>query len=392
MVTGQSLASAGRQQRQSSGPRRFGPFRVLHVINGEHYSGAERVQDLLALRLPEFGVEVGIACVKPDQFPALRSARRVPLYETPMRRPFDLSSAARSVAALVRGRGYQLIHAHTPRTALVGRIASQLTGVPLIYHVHSPTSRDSTRWLRNRINQMVERWSVRTAVRLITVSRSLQDDIVGQGVEPDRVRFIANGVPSSDRPWRRDRPWGVWRLGCVALFRPRKGTETLLVAMARLRARGVAVTLDAVGRFESASYEREVKQLAARLGLARSICWRGFTRDVDRELVRMDLLILPSLFGEGLPMVVLEAMAAGVPVVATRVEGVPEAIRDRVDGVLVAPGSGPDLAAGIDSIVSGQVDWARLACSARQRHARHFSDTAMAAQVAAVYAEVLDCR
>ena len=74
------------------------------------------------------------------------------------------------------------------------------------------------------------------------------------------------------------------------------------------------------------------------------ITWTGFTRDVLDELRQMDLFVLPSLFGEGLPMVVLEAMAAGVPVVATRVAGIPEAIRPGQDGVLVEPGDAEDLA------------------------------------------------
>ena len=90
------------------------------------------------------------------------------------------------------------------------------------------------------------------------------------------------------------------------------------------------------------------------------ITWTGFTRDVAAELRQMDLLVLPSLFGEGLPMVVLEAMAAGVPVVATRVAGIPEAIRHGRDGVLVTPGDPEDLARAIADVVGGQYDWSAL--------------------------------
>jgi glycosyltransferase involved in cell wall biosynthesis len=119
------------------------------------------------------------------------------------------------------------------------------------------------------------------------------------------------------------------------------------------------------------------------------IDWIGFTRNVSRELTQMDLFVLPSLFGEGMPMVVLESMAAGVPVVATRVEGVPDAVRDGRDGLLVAPGDPEGLARGIDRIISGQVDWCHLRESARRRHAEGFSDRSMAAGVAEVYGEVL---
>ena len=106
----------------------------------------------------------------------------------------------------------------------------------------------------------------------------------------------------------------------------------------------------------------------------------------------MDLLVLPSLFGEGLPMVVLEAMAAGVPVVATRVAGTPEAIRHGHDGVLVSPGDAEDLAGAIADVVDGRYDWSALRANAVARHARHFSDRAMAEGVANVYRELLDVR
>ena len=178
-------------------------------------------------------------------------------------------------------------------------------------------------------------------------------------------------------------------MGTVALFRPRKGTEVLLEALAQLRAQGLPVRLRAVGGFETREYEREVKGLAESLGLADAIEWTGFTEEVDRELAEMDLFVLPSLFGEGLPMVVLEAMAAGVPVVATRVEGVPEAIRVGEDGLLAEPGDPGSLAQAIGRVVDGDVDWHALRTSALARHAEAFSERSMAAGVAGVYRRVL---
>ena len=89
-------------------------------------------------------------------------------------------------------------------------------------------------------------------------------------------------------------------------------------------------------------------------------------------------------------MVVLEAMAAGLPVVATAVEGTPEAIRNGVDGLLADPASATDLAFQIERFVTGKVDWNACAKSARARHAESFSDWAMSRGVASVYQKVLE--
>ncbi len=147
--------------------------------------------------------------------------------------------------------------------------------------------------------------------------------------------------------------------------------------------------LRAVGSFETAGYEAAIRALARRLGLEGAIDWIGFTRNVNRELAKIDVFVLPSLFGEGLPMVILEAMATGLPVVASRVEGVPLAVAHRQTGLLVDPGSVSQLARAIEEIISGEVDYVALSRGARLRHSESFSDEKMAAGVAAVYRDVL---
>lgn len=365
--------------------------RVLHVINGEHYSGAERVQDLLALNLPEFGYQAGFACVKPDRFPKQRRAQLAPLHDLGMRSRLDLRAAWR-LARIVRQEGWELLHAHTPRSGLVARLAAALTGVPLVYHVHSPTARDSTRRWRNRTNAWTERASLKRAAGLICVSHTMAEQMRRDGYSSERVCVVHNGVPVVEAAAPRTRRGERWTLGMVALFRPRKGTEVLLDALAMLRKDGLDVSLRAVGPFETPGYEREIKDRVARLGIGEAIEWRGFQSDINAELAAMDLFVLPSLFGEGLPMVVLEAMAVGLPVVATRVEGTPEAVRDRLDGVLAEPNDSGDLATAIERIARGKLEYEQLSRSALQRQQAEFSDRHMAAGVAAAYERVLAAR
>jgi glycosyltransferase involved in cell wall biosynthesis len=361
--------------------------RVLHVINGEHYSGAERVQDLLAGYLRQSGYEVGFACVKPDRFPQARKHRDARLYELPMRSRFDLT-CGRKLAQLVRDEQYAIIHAHTPRSLMVGDQAARLAGVPLVYHVHSPAGRDSTRRLRNMANVWLERRTAHRATRLIAVSPSVRRYMIEQGFLASHVVCVPNGVPTIDVPPRAKTPT-AWTLGMTALFRPRKGIEVLLEALAEVRERGHNVRLRAIGPFESRAYEAEVLSLVGRLDLAPAIDWTGFVADVPAELRKIDALVLPSLFGEGLPMVVLEAMAAGAPVIASNVEGVPEAIRDNQEGLLVTPGLPQDLAAAIEDLASGKLNYAAMSRAAQSRHAEHFSAEIMASRVAEVYDAVL---
>ncbi|NOY43391.1 MAG: glycosyltransferase family 4 protein [Planctomycetes bacterium] len=370
-------------------PAAIATQRVLHVINGEHYSGAERVQDLLALELPSLGYEVGFACLKADRFPTARHAQDAALFHVPMRWRFDLDCVDQ-LADLIRDENYAIVHAHTPRSVLMGSMAAKRAGVPLVYHVHSPTARDSTRRVRNFINAKLEGWSLRNAAHLITVSPSLEQLMRDQGFAAERVTYVANGVPALD-VGQREQPSGTWTLGMAALFRPRKGVEVLLETLAALCSQGADVHLRAVGPFETPEYEHEVKQLAERLGISGAITWTGFVDDVPAELEQIDLFILPSLFGEGLPMVVLEAMAAGVPVVASHVEGVPEAIRHRQDGLLVEPASVSQLTLAIEEIMAGKsLDYATLSESAKLRHSKHFSTRAMATGVANVYQKLLN--
>jgi glycosyltransferase involved in cell wall biosynthesis len=363
------------------------PIDVLHVVNGEHYAGAERVQDLLAACLPAYGYRVGFACLKPGRFPDARHCQQAAVYRLPMASRCDLRIVGR-LARLVRTQGYRLLHAHTPRSAMIARLASALTGVPMVYHVHSPSWRDSTRRWQDRVNWILERLSLTGQVPMIAVSASLARQMAERGFDPQRISVVQNGVPRA-RVADRQPPTGTWTLGAIGLWRPRKGMEVLLEALALLVANRLPVRLRVVGPFESEAYRHRLLQQAAALGLEPHVEWTGFRADVLAELAAMDLFVLPSLFGEGLPMVVLEAMSAGVPVVASRVEGVTEALDGDQVGLLADAGSAADLARALQTVVTGQRDWSQLRTQALARQIEQFSDQSMARGVAAVYDRLL---
>lgn len=366
-------------------------IRAMHVINGERYSGAERVQDLLGLNLPDFGVEVTYVCLKPDQFPANRRARLATLLSYPMTHRFDVRPVY-YLAREIRAGRYDIVHAHTPRTALIARLATLGLGIPIVYHVHSPVSRDSTRRIQNKINQISEKLALRDATRLIAVSNSLKTYMEEQGFPSSRIEVVPNGVPGPASYAPRPSPKKTWTVGAVALFRPRKGLEVLLQSIAKLRGAGAAVALRAIGPFETPEYEASIRALIDELKIKDAVTFTGFCRDIPAELAKIDLFVLPSLFGEGMPMVLLEAMAAGVPCIASDVEGVTEVIRDGVDGVIVPPGEVDGLTVAIGEFLTGQRDAAALGAAGFARWQNGFSDKAMAAGVAKVYYDLLSER
>ncbi len=358
---------------------------VLHVINGEHFSGAERVQQNLGLHLEQFGYTSHFACVKPNKFPEVCGLPAERVHSAAMSSRFDLRAIDR-VCDVVAATKSCLLHAHTPRTALVAAFAAHRMQLPWVYHVHSPAARDSTRGLVNRINDLVERFSIASCDLLITVSRSLRREMLRRGVPRERLVSVANGVAAIEpiRPMQRAGNRN-WRLGLIALMRPRKGVEVALEAMARLKSQGTPVCLDLIGGFETPAYEAAIGKLIGDLELHDVVQLKGFTRDVPAAVRELDALLLPSLFGEGMPMVVLEALSAGVPVVATRVEGTPEVVRHGIEGYLAIPRDAADIALQIQAMCASRARWIEMSAAALARHRSRFSDVEMARRVAKAY-------
>lgn len=366
-------------------------IRILHLINGEHYSGAERVQDLLVQLLNRLDFDVYLACLKPALFPRACQCAPDRILYFAMGGRIDLRQAIK-LALLVKKEDFKIIHTHTPRAAMVGCCVSFLSKVPMVHHVHSPTIRDSERVVRNKINALVERISVLRASRLIAVSNELRTHLLSQGINQQKIVVIHNGVDTSAPLTYRARPENYWRIGTIGLFRPRKGLESLLAALALLyRGKKYRFYLKIIGPFQNSRYEKKIHRLIQKLGLE-SVCkCVGFCsrKTIHAEFHQMDLFVLPSLFGEGVPMVILEAMAAGVPIISTNVGGIPEVIRNGIDGWLVRPNNVNELTETLREVMAGGKEWNTVRENAYQRQTIHFSAEQMAANTARLYQELL---
>ena len=367
------------------------PLRVLHVVNGEYYAGAERVQDLLAQHLPETGCDVGFACVKADQFPLQRQCQDVPLEQTARSYPWS-AAAGGDIARIIREHPYDIVHSHTPRSAWAAARAAKVTGVPLVHTIHDVSLGQPANWAR----KVVDRYTIsqlRNAEFVTAVSPSTLD--LAQRLRlGQRRRMIRNGVPAARPGFHRTAPGQSnagrqWNLGTVALIRPCKGVEVLIRAVATLRRRGCPATATVVGTFDSQQYQRQIMDLVQRLDVAELIDFAGFSSDVPAHLEKFDLFVMPSVGPEGLPMVLLESMAHGLPTVGSDVSGIGDVVRPGVDGLLFPPGDDEALADAIETFISGEIDWKSMSDAARDRHAEEFSAQRMAMEFAQVYRELL---
>ncbi len=362
--------------------------RVLHLVNGEHYAGAERVQDLLALSLPGQGYQVEFATLLPGRFAAARRSQEVPLHAFTMRGKLDLRPAMH-VARLLKAGGFCCLHTHTPRSVMVGRFAASLAGVPLVHHLHGQTATEVRGAWKTRLYARLEKRSFAKAAKVIAVSETSRQYLLRLNVPAAQITVVANGVPSPALLAPRAVPAEPWTLGTVGLFRPRKGLETLLAALSMIKDRGGRLRWRGIGPFETPEYEAEVRALVDRLELGDVVRFPGFCHDVPAALAELDLFVFPSILAEGMPMVVLEALGAGVPVLASRVDGVTDILRHDETGWLVPPGDPAALADTLDALVRGQLDWQRVRQQAHALQRQQYSDASMAAGVAAIYDQIL---
>jgi glycosyltransferase involved in cell wall biosynthesis len=363
--------------------------KALHVINGEHYSGGERVQDILAETLPQYGYDVGFVCLKPDLFPKVYRAKASPIFNIPMKHKADFSPY-KELADIVRSEGYDILHSHMPRTLPVAKLASMKTRVPLVHHFHSPTLFEGPSLATNIISGVLERISLIGVDRVIPCSEGMARYSRKIRIAERKIDVILNGIPAiGPRVHREDVGAKTWVFGMVALFRARKGIEYLLQAMAILKNQGHDFKLRAIGGFFSDEYESEIKALADKLGVADLVEWVGFTDKVAQELAQLDFFVLPSTHGEGLPIAILEAMSIGLPVVTTRIDGSDEVVRDGVDGYLCEPENAEPLAQSLAKIMQQPEGYSAMSEDAYQRQQTLFSDSSMSSGVARIYDDIL---
>jgi len=261
-----------------------------------------------------------------------------------------LRCALRELIEHLRFQRADVLCCHGYKANLLGRIAARRRGIPAIAVSRGWTGES----LRVRLYERLDRWHLRWMDQVVCVSEGQAVKVRRAGVSAERIVVIHNAV-RADRFVRPDptrrlalermfprRPCRI--VGAAGRLSPEKGFGVLVEAAARLDDPKVGFV-----HFGDGPQRRATKQRIAALGLTDRFVLAGFRRDLDQFMPCFDVLALPS-FTEGLPNVVLEALAAGVPVVATAVGGTPEVIDDGTSGYLVPPGDASALARRIGDV------------------------------------------
>jgi glycosyltransferase involved in cell wall biosynthesis len=263
------------------------------------------------------------------------------------------------LAQLIKRERPTILHTHTAKAGAVGRLAALVSGdarPPIVVHTfHGHVLRGYFGPLRTLGFRLLERWLARGTDALVAVSPEVRDDLVRLGVAPrEKFTVVRLGIELEERLGGgrngRDetrRVLGIaperFTVGWIGRMTGVKRTGDVLLAFKELRERGVDALLCMVG---DGPEREQVEQRAHDLGIMRDTLFLGYQEDVAPYYSAFDAMILPS-GNEGTPVSAMESLAAGRPVVATRVGGVPDVVRDGEDGFLVELGDVPELASAL---------------------------------------------
>ena len=380
------------------------PIRVLHIIQGKHFGGAEQVV-LTLVKSFDRDVAASVLCLSQGLLFEKLSEADVPHFLIPMRSRKDVLIPLLKTIMLVKKKHIDIIHTHTVRSNLIGRLAAFFTGRKCVTHLHSPIRRDFADFRRGRRNELIDSFTRPITNRHIAVSHSLREEMIRGGLPSFKIVTIHNALDlESLRALQTgnletktikkgyDIPQDAFVLVLVALLRPRKGVEVIIKAMESVLKRIPDVYLFIVGNddiSESPGYGNGLRKLSIELGVESHVLFTGFQEDVPAILKECDLMVLPSLFGEGFPMVIPEAMVMGVPVIASRIEGIPELIEDNVNGFLVDPGNSEQLSKKIVKVLENPILLENVRKEALKKAMNEMDGLTQAQHVEQVYTEVL---
>ncbi|PYP94632.1 MAG: hypothetical protein DMD38_15250 [Gemmatimonadetes bacterium] len=384
-----SLRSASSPSRESAVAQRAADrLSVLHVVAPAEFGGLEAVVQALAIGSCNSSVEARVAAVIPwgradHPFLAPLTAAGVEVFPIAVATRAYLRERA-VIAELCRRLQPDVVHTHGYQADVLDADVARRLGIPVVTTVHGFTSGD---W-KNRCYEWLQRRAFRRFDAVVAVSRPLVRELTECGIPAERVHLIQNGwrpaAPPLDRAAAR-RALGEHHdslcIGWVGRLSDEKGPDVFLESLARLR--DLPWTACVLGEGPARG---TLEARATALGLGERVQWHGGVAGAGRLYAAFDVFVLSSRT-EGTPMVLFEAMAAGVPVVATAVGGVPDIVSS-AEGALVPANDATALAAAIRTVCSNPAAVAAQARAARNKLARDFGVEPWLRRYCAIYQSV----
>jgi len=376
------------------------PVRVLHIHTLPVWSGSG-INTFLSMQLLPPRFAPAMACAPGGRLEQIVRAAGIPFYPIPAftgpLAPLHDLCALLQLIALLRREHFAVVHTHNSKAGFLGRLAAMLCGVPCIVHtIHGFAFHQCESAWRRRLFIACERLAAHWCHALIAISQPMIDwaeqeqiapgktiDKIYSGIEVDA---FANATP--DPAIRTAAGWQSADLvvGFFAKLWSGKGHADALQALALARRTEPRLKLLLVGDGELCA---PLEHLRTELALGSAVHFAGFREDIPALTAACDICILPSYF-EGMGRVVLEGMASGKPVVASRVGGIVELIRDRETGLFITPGRPEELAAALLRLAADPALRIRLGAAARQAVSTEFSAQVMADRIVAVYDRLLN--
>lgn len=301
------------------------------------------------------------------------------------------------LVTILRRERPEIVHTHTSKAGVLGRLAAWIANVPVVVHTpHGHVFYGHFGCFRSWIFTVVERLLAPLTTRMIALTESERDEhlqrkigrashfaVVPSGIDLDRFRRAR--AKASPEPRGFSRQPGSMVIGSVGWLTPVKGHRDLVEAVALLLPEFPHLHVLLVG---SGDLQEELTALGQGLGLGKQLHFLGHREDVEACLAVMDIFVLPSL-NEGMGRALIEAMAAGLPVVATGVGGVPAIVQDQVNGLLVPPQEPVALANAIRSLLAQPERRRQLGEAAQRSIGERFSVQGMVKSIESLYQESL---
>jgi len=309
---------------------------------------------------------------------------------------FRDAAALVALTGLIRRGRYDVVHTHSSKAGILGRWAARLAGTPVIVHtVHGWGHHDRQHPLVRRLYVLLEQVAQRITDRLIVVSpRNIQKGLADGIATPEKYVTIRSGIelarfqqPARPREAVRAElgiPLGAAVVGTVTRLSPQKAPLDFVAAAAQVAAYRQDVHFVIVG---DGPLRADVEARVVASGLAERVHLTGLRRDVADLMHSFDVFALTSLW-EGLPRVLPQAMAAGLPIVATAVDGNAEAVADGINGFLTPPGDPQAMAIALLRLLEDPTLASRFG-EAGQARADEFSAQKMIRDIAALYEALL---